>query len=183
MRVLNHFNNGHGIIESDFGLLFLKINGYYIENKLAAFGLSFRQIIKLLKQFYDQFNIDRHSCADIDGQWIFYPKFNNNNDNNNNSIRFGRRSNAYPTLTKFQHQQQQQLQQIQKMKQMQQQQQQLRLKKHDQTNTMSYYQSEYDLKMLRLELEYDIIKVFEKFKYGIIEHDFCLYMFFKCKQT
>ena len=41
-------------------------------NRYLYFGLFFGQIVKLLKQFYDKFDIDTDSPAHTDEQWIFY---------------------------------------------------------------------------------------------------------------
>ena len=63
MKVINYFNSyGGGVFESDFGLHFFQINGYYMELAFV-FSLSFRTIMQLLKQFYDEFNIDTGSRA------------------------------------------------------------------------------------------------------------------------
>ena len=74
VKVLKKHKNG--VIEKDFSSYFFNVNGYYIKN-ISSLFISFRQLVESLKSLYNQFDIDKTSRADSDGQWILRQKFTN----------------------------------------------------------------------------------------------------------
>ena len=159
IKVINYFNSyDGGVFESDFGLHFFQINGYYME-RAFVFGLSFRPKMKLLKQFYDEFTIDTDSRAHIDGQWIFHSKNKKQtiNDKKSTAPDLPIKTNIHPQLTKSQHVHVQP---------------QIRSRPPSQEQPPSKHENS-DATILRYQLSHDIIKVLKVYN-GIIEQDFPL---------